>query len=266
MSKHRFYQVDAFTSQVFSGNPAGVCRLDDWLNDATLQNIAAENCLSETAFYVPRTNGFDLRWFTPEAEVDLCGHATLATAYVLYEHENFRGSRLLFHTRSGQLEVTRSQKDMYAMIFPSREGQPYTPDAALLKAIHPLKPAEILKARDIMVVLNSEDEIAHFKPDFALINQLNVLGLIITAPGKHCDFVSRFFAPSVGIPEDPVTGSAHCTLTPYWSPKLGKLDLNARQLSARGGELLCQYRGSHVIISGKAQLYLEGFIHLPGDA
>ncbi len=265
MSRHRFYQIDAFTSAVFAGNPAGVCQLDDWLHDATLIQIAAENCLSETAFYVPRTNGFDLRWFTPEAEVDLCGHATLATAYVLYELEGYKGPRLQFHTRSGLLEVTR-QKDSFAMVFPSRDGVPVAADDALLAAIAPTRPLEVLKARDLMLVLGCEREVREFKPDLVQVARLDTFGLIVTAPGDHCDFVSRFFAPALGIPEDPVTGSAHCTLTPYWSQRLGKLDLHARQVSTRGGELFCQYRGTHVIVTGKAQLYLEGYIHVPGDS
>jgi PhzF family phenazine biosynthesis protein len=265
MSRHRFYQIDAFTSNVFAGNPAGVCRLDDWLNDATLIQIAAENCLSETAFYVPRTNGFDLRWFTPETEVDLCGHATLATAFVLYELEGFKGPRLQFHTRSGLLEVTR-HKDSFAMLFPSREGVPVSADSALLNAIKPAVPTEVLKARDLMLVMQNEQEVKDFKPDMVLLAQLNTFGVIVTAPGNQCDFVSRFFAPAQGIPEDPVTGSAHCTLTPYWSQRLGKLDLSARQISSRGGEIFCQYRGGHVILTGKAQLYLDGFIHVPGES
>lgn len=265
MSRHRFYQVDAFTSRVFAGNPAGVCQLDDWLPDHTLMAIAAENCLSETAFYVPRTNGFDLRWFAPEAEVDLCGHATLATAFIIYEIEGFKGPRLQFHTRSGLLEVVRN-KTHYAMTFPSLEAQPVTPPKALLQAIAPLQPKEVLKARDYLVVLENEDDLRQARPDLSLIRGLDAQGVILTAPGRQADFVSRYFAPAVGIPEDPVTGSAHCTLTPYWSPRLGKVDLQARQLSARGGELGCQYRGSHVVVTGQARLYLEGYIHVPGES
>lgn len=265
MSQHRFYQVDAFTSRVFSGNPAGVCQLDDWLPDQTLINIAAENALSETAFYVPRTNGFDLRWFTPEAEVDLCGHATLATAFILYEREGFKGPRLQFHTRSGMLEVTR-QKEGYAMTFPSRIAEKVTAPQALLAALEPLQPREVLKSRDYMAIFDSEAEVRSLKPDMKLLATLDALGVIATAPGDKDDFVSRFFAPGVGIPEDPVTGSAHCTLTPYWSEKLGKVTLNARQISRRGGEIHCQYRGAHVVLSGQARLFLEGTIRVPGES
>ncbi len=264
MSKHRFYQVDAFTSRVFAGNPAGVCPLDDWLPDHTLINIAAENCLSETAFYVPRTNGFDLRWFTPEAEVDLCGHATLATAYILYKKEGFKGPRIQFHTRSGILEVSE-HKQGYAMLFPSRRGEKVDPPEALLDALGGVSSESVFLARDYMVVLKSEKEVAAVKPDFQKLKQLDSLGTIVTAPGDQVDFVSRFFAPQVGIPEDPVTGSAHCTLTPYWSERLGKVELQARQISPRGGELTCHFRGPNVMIVGNAQIYLEGQINVPGE-
>ncbi|OZG71936.1 isomerase [Hahella sp. CCB-MM4] len=265
MSKHRFYQVDAFTSEVFSGNPAGVCQLDDWLPDRTLINIAAENCLSETAFYVPRTNGFDLRWFTPEAEVDLCGHATLATAYILYTIEGFKGQRLQFHTRSGILEVT-PHKSGYSMLLPSRKGEKTEATEALLEALGGVSPVEVLKARDYIVVLENEDQIKALKPDFRLLRLLNAFGVCVTAPGRKVDFVSRFFAPSVGINEDSVTGSAYCSLTPYWSDRLGKVELLSQQLSPRGGQVESHYRGPNIMLVGNAKLYLEGIIHVPGES
>lgn len=265
MSRHRFYQVDAFTSRVFSGNPAGVCELDDWLPDRTLIQIAAENALSETAFFVPRTNGFDLRWFTPESEVDLCGHATLATAHVLYERHGFKGPMLQFHTRSGLLEVRR-QKEAYAMTFPARVAKATTAPAALLNALGPFQPEDVLKSRDYLVVLESEEQVRSLRPDLRVLSGLDTFGVIVTAPGEQADFVSRFFAPGAGIPEDPVTGSAHCTLTPYWSQRLGKVNLNAQQVSQRGGEINCQFRGQHVVLTGQAQLFLEGHILVPGES
>ncbi|WP_020409367.1 PhzF family phenazine biosynthesis protein [Hahella ganghwensis] len=265
MSKHRFYQVDAFTSEVFSGNPAGICPLDDWLPDRTLISIAAENCLSETAFYVPRTNGFDLRWFTPESEVDLCGHATLATAYILYYKEGFKGQRVQFHTRSGLLEVT-PHKNGYAMLLPSRKGEITEPPPALLEALGGITPREVLKARDYIAVLESEAEVRSLKPDFRLLKLLDVFGVGVTAPGSREDFVSRFFAPRVGINEDSVTGSAYCTLTPYWSERLGKVELSSRQLSPRGGQIESHYRGPNTLLVGNCKLYLEGTIHVPGES
>ncbi|WLQ14168.1 PhzF family phenazine biosynthesis protein [Hahella aquimaris] len=266
MSKHQYFQVDAFTSNIFSGNPAGVCSLDDWLPDHTLCKIAAENNLSETAFYVPRTNGFDLRWFTPEAEVDLCGHATLATAFVLYELKGFKGPRIQFHTRSGTLEVTPHKQGGYAMLFPSRKGEPVEPEPALLEALGGVKPLEVLKSRDYMVVLENEAAVRAVYPDMRMLKLIDSLGVIVTAKGDKVDFVSRFFAPKVGVPEDPVTGSAHCTLTPYWSEKLGKVELTARQISQRGGEVMCHYRGPNVLLVGQARLYLEGVINVPGES
>jgi len=266
MSKHHFYQIDAFTSEVFAGNPAGVCQLDDWLPDATLVNISAENCLSETAFYVPRTNGFDLRWFNQETEVDLCGHATLATAFVLYKLKGFNGPRIQFHTRSGMLEVTRQQQG-YAMLFPAQKGEVAKEvPADLINGLGGISSNEVYESRDYLVVLPTERDVAQIKPDFQSLERIDKVGIIVTAPAdNNGDFVSRYFAPRIGIPEDSVSGSAHCALTPYWSERLGKVEMLARQISPRGGELICHFRGSHVMLVGNAQLYLEGTIHVPGD-
>ncbi len=265
MSKHRFYQVDAFTKEVFAGNPAGVCPLDDWLPDRTLINIAAENCLSETAFYVPRTNGFDLRWFTPESEVDLCGHATLATAFILYTKEGFKGPRIQFNTRSGQLEVSQ-HKSGYAMWLPTRKGEETEATTALTEALGGITPVKVLKSRDFIVILDSEAAVRSVKPDFRLLKLLDTFGVCITAPGEKVDFVSRFFAPRIGINEDSVTGSAYCSLTPYWSERLGKVELTSEQLSPRGGLIECHFRGANVLLVGQAKLYLEGIIHVPGES
>jgi PhzF family phenazine biosynthesis protein len=266
MSKHHFYQIDAFTSRLFAGNPAGVCQLDDWLPDATLVNIAAENCLSETAFYVPRTNGFDLRWFNRKTEVDLCGHATLAAAFVLYKIKGFSGQRIQFHTRSGMLEVTKQQQG-YAMLLPAQKGNPLENSPAdLFEGLGGISSKEVYKSRDYMVVLPTERDVALIKPDFQKLELVETTGIIVTAPGDKADFVSRYFAPRMGIPEDSVSGSAHCALTPYWSERLGKVEMQAHQISPRGGEIICHFRGSHVMLVGNAQLYLEGQIHVPGES
>ena len=265
MSKHNFYQIDAFTSKVFAGNPAGVCQLDDWLPDATLVKIAAENCLQETAFYVPRTNGFDLRWFNRETEVDFCGHATLATAFVLFQLKGFRGPRIQFHTRSGMLEVTK-QSNGYAMLFPAQqEPTPVDPPQTLIDGLGGITLTEVYKSRDYLVVLDDQTAVAAIKPDFEKLRRVDSFGIIVTAPGQKVDFVSRYFAPGIGIPEDSVSGIAHCTLTPYWSHRLSKVEMHAQQISPRGGDVICRFRGSSVMLVGDAQLYLEGQIHIPGE-
>jgi len=265
MSKHNFYQVDAFTSKVFAGNPAGVCQLDDWLPDNTLIKIAAENCLSETAFYVPRTNGFDLRWFNRETEVNFCGHATLATAFVLFKLKGFKGPRIQFHTRSGMLEVSEKAKG-FAMLFPAQK-QPVKVDLPddLAAGLGGIKADEVYKSRDYLVVLPTKKDVAAVKPDFQKLEKVNTFGTIVTAPGDNIDFVSRYFAPGIGIPEDSVSGIAHCALTPYWSNRLGKVEMKAQQISPRGGEVICHFRGSNVMLEGDARLYLEGTIHVPGE-
>jgi PhzF family phenazine biosynthesis protein len=254
------YQVDAFTSDVFRGNPAAVCPLPAWLPVATLQNIAAENNLSETAFVVPRGEEFDLRWFTPTLEMDLCGHATLAAAFVLFTEQNYSGDLIRFHSRSGLLAVKRAG-DILTLDFPSRPPQPYASPEILASGLS-AKPARVLKSRDYLAVFDSAAEVRALKPDFAALKKLDCLGIIATAPGDDCDFVSRFFAPAAGVDEDPVTGSAHSTLIPYWAERLGKNKMFARQISQRGGELFCELAGDRVHIGGKAVLYLRGEIVL----
>lgn len=255
------YQVDAFTSELFSGNPAAVCILDEWPDDALLQAIAAENNLSETAFLVRRDQRFEVRWFTPVTEVALCGHATLASSFVIFNCLHWTGDIIRFHSlKSGELRVTRNG-ELFSMDFPARHPTRCEIPDLLPEALN-RRPMEVLDtAEDLLVVLEDERAVRELKPDLSLLMQIEQRrGIIVSAPGELCDFVSRFFAPLVGIPEDPVTGSAHCVLTPYWAKRLGKKQLRARQLSRRGGELLCEDRGDRVTISGKAVLYLEGTI------
>lgn len=254
------YHVDAFANAAFRGNPAAVCPLEAWLPDATLQNIAAENNLSETAFLVARSRDFDLRWFTPTTEVDLCGHATLAAAFVLFNERAIKTDSIRFHSRSGRLTVTR-EGDVLTLDFPSRPALPTAAAEALICGLG-ARPDEVLKARDILAVFAKPAEVQALQPDFAMLKTLDCLGIIATAPGDDCDFVSRFFAPAAGINEDPVTGSAHCTLIPYWSRRLGKPALRARQISARGGELFCRDAGERVFIGGRAAIYLRGEIEI----
>ena len=254
-----YYQVDAFTNRVFAGNPAGVCPLETWLDDGTLQNIAAENNLSETAFIVEKKEGWELRWFTPKTEVDLCGHATLASGFVVSSVLKRGGSVIRFSTKSGTLTV-QARDDLLVMDFPSRKGEPASAPAALKKGLG-CDFEEVYKSRDYLVVLASEEDVKKLQPDFAALAAVDSLGIIVTARGQAADFVSRFFAPRVGIPEDPVTGSAHCTLVPYWSSRLGKDELIAHQVSQRGGELFCKDMGDRVSIAGKAVIYLEGYIY-----
>ncbi|MBI5558782.1 MAG: PhzF family phenazine biosynthesis protein [Deltaproteobacteria bacterium] len=256
------YQVDAFSSEVFSGNPAAVCVLDAWIDDRLLQSIAAENNLSETAFLVQTGSGFDLRWFTPVTEVALCGHATLASAFVLFTSRNWPADTVTFHTRkSGELSVTR-QGDLLVMDFPARPASPLPLPAGLAEALRFTPERVFASAEDLLVVLESESAVRAVQPDFAALQRIECRGVIVTARGDRSDFVSRFFAPRFGVPEDPVTGSAHCVLTPYWATVLGKTSLHAFQVSQRGGELFCSTSGDRVIISGKAAAYLEGTIML----
>lgn len=254
------YQVDAFSNRVFSGNPAAVCPLGQWLPDAQLQAIAMENNLSETAFFVRNGDRFDLRWMTPQTEVDLCGHATLASAFVIFQYLDPMRASVVFETKSGELVVNR-RGDLLAMDFPSRPPKVVTPHAMLREALGG-QPREILAARDYLVVYDTEDEVRNLKPDMEKLAAVDRFAVIVTAPGKEADFVSRFFAPAQGVPEDPVTGSAHCTLTPYWSARLGKNELHALQVSRRGGELWCEDRGDRVTIAGHAVLYMQGRIHI----
>jgi PhzF family phenazine biosynthesis protein len=256
----RIFQVDAFTSAVFTGNPAAVCPLESWLPDKLLQSIAAENNLAETAFFVPENGQFHLRWFTPACEVDLCGHATLASAHVLFKELGHQGDLIRFETKSGEL-VVRREGDRLAMNFPSRPPQAVEPHGDLLRALGG-QPAEVFAARDYLVVYRSEQEVKALRPDMTAISQIDRFATIVTAPGDDCDFVSRFFAPAQGIPEDPATGSSHCTLTPYWAKRLGKTKLHARQVSPRTGELFCELLGDRVEISGHTALFLKGQICL----
>ena len=254
------FHVDAFAGKSFCGNPEAICLLEAWLTDATLQSIAAENNLSETAFIVPRGGEFDLRWFTPTMEVDLCGHATLAAAAVLLTERNFAGDTIRFHSRSGLLMVSRAG-EVFTLDFPARPPETCEPPEALLRGLG-RRPSSVFKSRDYLAVFATEAEVRSLAPDFTALKTLDCLGIIATAPGDDCDFVSRFFAPAAGIDEDPVTDSAHCTLVPYWSQQLGKMTLFARQVSRRGGELFCRLAGDRVRIGGKAVLYLRGEIVL----
>jgi PhzF family phenazine biosynthesis protein len=257
------YQVDAFAENLFSGNPAVVCPLDSWLPDNVMQRIAMENNLSETAFYVREGEGFRIRWFTPAVEVDLCGHATLATAFVLFNYENFTGQKLTFQSRSGPLTVTKDG-EMFTLDFPVDTINEVTITSELTAGFKET-PSQILKGKtDYMFVFADEDQVKNCKPDFKKLSQLKARGAVITARGHKVDFVSRFFGPQSGIDEDPVTGSAHTTLTPYWASVLGKTELSAAQLSARGGKLFCKLSGSRVLISGSARLFSTGLIHLDG--
>jgi PhzF family phenazine biosynthesis protein len=253
------YQVDAFTCHVFAGNPAAVCPLEAWLDDATMQAIALENNLSETAFFVPAERPIRIRWFTPLREVDLCGHATLASASVYLDTLAPGEAQVTFESMSGPLTVYR-QDALFAMDLPSRPPVPCSVPPALIEALG-AHARQWFKARDYMAVFDQEDDVRALRPDFGALAAFEKT--IVTAPGKECDFVSRFFAPSFGVNEDPVTGSAHCTLTPYWSKRLGRPRLSAIQVSARGGELLCEDRGERVTILGRVARYLEGHIEIP---
>jgi PhzF family phenazine biosynthesis protein len=257
--KIKIFQIDAFSDKVFGGNPAAVCPLDSWLEDSILQQIAAENNLAETSFFVPEGDVYRLRWFTPKAEVDLCGHATVAAASVMFNQLNYKGTEIAFQSRSGILKVTKNG-DWYALNFPSDTLQKIE-----IKEEHRLCfdkiPAEIYKGKsDLMFVFDKPDDIMHIKPGLLQIASLPQRGVIVTSTGTDVDFISRFFGPAVGIPEDPVTGSAHTSLTPYWSKRLHKTELTARQVSERGGYLKCKMLGERVEISGQAAFYLSGEI------
>jgi len=254
-----FYQIDSFTDSVFSGNPAGVCPLDAWIDAETMQAIATENNLSETAFFVREGDDYALRWFTPACEVDLCGHATLASALIILTRLEPHRNGARFTTQSGPLVVERDG-DRLAMDFPARPPVPCTPHSGLVPALG-VEPEEILGAeRDYLAVYPDLATVLSLEPDAAGLMGMDRPTVIVTAPGEDCDFVSRFFGPAVGIYEDPVTGSAHCTSVPYWARRLGKTRLFARQVSARGGELWCEDRGERVRMAGHAAVYLEGEI------
>ncbi len=261
--KFTLYQVDAFTDKVFSGNPAAVCILDSWLDDHTLQQIAMENNLAETAYAVKKEEKYEIRWFTPETEVDLCGHATLATAYVLFHFFDIGNDFIAFYSpRSGQLDVEKGVDGLLTMNFPMDETREVPTLENMTEAIG-ATPVKTIKGKtDYLLIYDSQKEIEQLAPNFHLLDQLDCRGVIVSAPGEQVDFVSRFFAPQCGIPEDPVTGSAHTTMTPYWSKILGKNKLTAKQLSPRGGELRCEDLGERVKISGKAVLYMVGEIQI----
>jgi PhzF family phenazine biosynthesis protein len=260
MALHTIYQVDAFTNKLFGGNPAAVIPLQAWLGDELMQQIAGENNLAETVFFVPEGEGFRIRWFTPELEIDLCGHATLASAFVLYEHLGYSAEQVLFYSKSGELIISRDG-DKYQLNFPSRMPVPLStyPDQ-LLAGLGLTDVLGVYKSRDFVVEVASEKEVRNLNIEMSLLNQIDVIGIIVTAPGSDCDFVSRFFAPNCGIPEDPVTGSSHSELIPFWAGKLHKQQLHARQLSKRGGELWCEHLGDRVTMSGNCVFYMKGEI------
>lgn len=260
MKELTLYQIDAFAEKLFSGNPAAVVLLDQWLPEATMQQIAMENNLSETAFLVAEDDHYGIRFFTPVAEVALCGHATLASSFVLFRLRGFRGGQLVFRTKvKGDLLITCDQ-ELFSMDFPADHLQKCEAPAVLIEALQK-KPEAIFKgSSDYMLVYNNEEDILALSPDFEKLKKVDTRGIIVTASGNDCDFVSRFFAPGLEINEDPVTGSAHTSLIPYWSNILGKKEMTARQLSKRGGVLYCTHRDTRVTIGGKAVLYLTGTI------
>lgn len=255
-----YYIIDAFTSRLFRGNPAAVCPLESWLPDALMQQIAAENNLSETAFFVPEGDGWHLRWFTPKTEIELCGHATLATAVVLARIHGNR-TQFRFHTLSGELVVSRSG-ELFTLDFPARTLAPLATATQVAAVIGAAVQSVTAAAGIWLAELASEDQVRNLSPDFGKLRMLDCRALCVTARGNDCDFVSRFFAPKVGVDEDPVTGSAHCALVPYWSAKLGRTTLHALQVSPRGGELWCELRGDRVLMSGHGVQYAEGRILL----
>ncbi len=259
---YSMYQVDAFADDRFSGNPAAVVPLEKWLDDQLMQNIALENNLSETAFFVPNKDGFAIRWFTPSIEVKLCGHATLAAAHVIYDHLNYKKEEVTFESKSGQLTVKKAA-DKYTLIFPSDQLKQVTTPVEILKAFK-INPLETYKGRDdYMVVVESQRMVKSLDPDFKTLALLqDCRGVIVTAKGNEVDFISRCFYPQSGVDEDPATGSAHTTMTPYWAKKLQKKNLSAVQLSKRKGVFECTDLGDKIAITGKAKTFLEGTINL----
>lgn len=254
------YQIDAFASKLFEGNPAAVCPLDEWLPDEIMQSIAEENNLSETAFFVPKGNGFHIRWFTPKCEVDLCGHATLAASYVLFDILGYNKAKIEFDSKSGIL-VVRKDDESIIMDFPAQPPVLCEIPKEILKAFD-ISPIECLKSEDFIIVFEREIDIETAKPDFEQLKKLDLRGVIITAKSSRYDFVARFFAPKYGVPEDPVTGSAYTQLAPYWTTKIGSKLFRVKQVSSRGGELSCKVIDDRVFISGKAIKYLEGKIKI----
>lgn len=253
------YQVDAFTDHIFGGNPAAVCPLEKWIEKDLMQKIAQENNLSETAFFVAKDDCFEIRWFTPKVEINLAGHPTLAAAWVIFNELNHSKDKIRFVSPlSGELIIER-KNNLITMNFPSNKPNSTSTPEDLINGLK-REPVELLKARDLLVVYKNQKEIENIKPDFGLLEKVDTFGIIITAPGENCDFVSRFFAPKAGINEDPVTGSAHTTLIPYWAERLNKNVLSAIQLSERIGKLQCEYLGKRVKISGMAKLFMKGEI------
>ena len=253
--------MDAFASKLFRGNPAAVVPLEEWLPDAVLLSIALENNLSETAFFVPSGNGYHIRWFTPVVEVALCGHATLASAHIVFSELGFDSKMLKFQSKSGLLTVIRG-KFGYVMDFPAESSDFCDSPKPLIEGLG-FEPDLVMKGTDYLVVVSTQAQIEELAPDFRHLAQLDSRGVIVTAPGDDCDFVSRCFFPQTGVDEDPVTGSAHCQMTPYWVDRLGKSKLVARQLSSRGGEVICEMQGDRVTLEGQAVKYMEGEIEIP---
>jgi predicted PhzF superfamily epimerase YddE/YHI9 len=258
-----YYEVHAFTDRLFAGNPAGVCLLDEPLPHQHMQKIARENNLPATAFLLDRGASFDLQWFSPTTQLELCGHATLASSHVIFERTGRRDTPLIFHTCAGELTVARADSRL-VLDFPSRTAARCEPPPLLIDSLG-AKPREVFKDGDYLAVFERAEEIVALRPNLDGLARLPVRGIIVTAPGEACDFVSRFFAPQRGITEDPVTGSTHCTLVPFWAARLGRKKLHARQLSPRGGELFCEDRGQRVGIGGTAVTYLAGTIHVSSD-
>ena len=262
MGSLRLFQIDAFASEVFRGNPAAVCPLSSWLDDPILQAIAEENNLAETAFFVPNGDCFDLRWFTPRYEVDLCGHATLAAAFVIFTELGAKDKRVRFDSRIGPLEVAQNGARL-SMNFPVLPMIPCSDSpSALLEGLN-IPPKEVFRVTsdtNYFAIYSSEEEVRAVRPNLNRLELLHPYGVAISSPGKHSDCATRYFAPSYGIPEDPVTGSIHCALVPYWSSRLNRKEIYARQLSKRGGELFCEQAGDRVRISGNAVKYLDGMI------
>lgn len=258
--KLKIYQIDAFASELFEGNPAAVCPLDNWLPDELMQLIASENNLSETAFFIPNENGFQIRWFTPTSEVDLCGHATLASAFVIFNILGYDQNIIEFDSKSGLLKVIKDD-DNLILDFPAQPPTPCETTQEIINALN-ITPIECLKSQDLIAVLNDESDVQTIEPDFEELKKLGLRGVIITAQSDKYDFVARCFFLGLGINEDPVTGSAYTQLAPYWATKLGKDLFTAKQLSARGGELTCELYKDRVLISGKAVKYMEGKINI----
>ncbi|HEU4904203.1 MAG TPA: PhzF family phenazine biosynthesis protein [Flavisolibacter sp.] len=260
--KLSIYQVDAFAEEVFKGNPAAVIPLDDWLEEDLMQQIAMENNLSETAYIVKTDAGYHIRWFTPEYEIDLCGHATLASAYVIKNFLEPHIAEIHFTTQKAGILKATAKEGMYTLDFPARMPVSCDVPEKLLPSLNISNAVEVLRSRDYFVVLPNEEAVRNVEPDFTLMKELDTIGVIVTAKGHDADVVSRCFYPGAGIPEDPVTGSAHCNIVPYWSEKLGTTTLFCQQLSARGGDLHCELEGDRVLMSGKCTLFLQGEIYL----